>query len=79
MIVSCAERGCFDPCSIEIFGARRQGGLVAWTAGNISARVPGKDLMVIEPSGVSYRHLGPESMGVTDLHGRLVEAPSRVL
>jgi L-ribulose-5-phosphate 4-epimerase len=27
--------------------------LVVWTAGNISARVPGEDLMVIKPSGVS--------------------------
>ncbi|OLF12200.1 L-ribulose-5-phosphate 4-epimerase [Actinophytocola xinjiangensis] len=54
-------------------------GLVSWTAGNVSARVPGEDLMVIKPSGVSYDDLGPESMVVTDLHGRLVDgdlAPS---
>jgi L-ribulose-5-phosphate 4-epimerase len=53
--------------------------LVSWTAGNVSARVPGADLMVIKPSGVSYDDLGPDSMVVTDLHGRLVEgelAPS---
>ncbi len=29
--------------------------LVAWTAGNVSARVPGHDLMVIKPSGVVLR------------------------
>ncbi|HEY8728878.1 MAG TPA: class II aldolase/adducin family protein, partial [Acidothermaceae bacterium] len=29
-------------------------GLVVWTAGNVSARVPGVDLFVIKPSGVSY-------------------------
>src|SRR5687767_9415546 len=54
-------------------------GLVAWTAGNVSARVPGEDLMVIKPSGVSYDDLGPDAMVVTDLHGELVEgdlAPS---
>jgi L-ribulose-5-phosphate 4-epimerase len=34
--------------------------LVSWTAGNVSARVPGADL-------------GPESIVVTDLHGNLVE------
>ena len=54
-------------------------GLVTWTSGNISARVPGADLMVIKPSGVSYDDLTPRSMVVTDLHGRLVEgdfAPS---
>jgi L-ribulose-5-phosphate 4-epimerase len=47
--------------------------LVIWTAGNVSARVPGQDLMVIKPSGVSYDELTPESMVVTDLHGTLVE------
>jgi L-ribulose-5-phosphate 4-epimerase len=54
-------------------------GLVAWTAGNVSARVPGHDLMVIKPSGVSYDELSADTMVVTDLHGRLVEgerAPS---
>ncbi len=53
--------------------------LVIWTAGNVSARVPGHELMVIKPSGVSYDDLGPEAMVVTDLHGNLVEgelAPS---
>jgi len=47
--------------------------LVIWTAGNVSARVPGQDLMVIKPSGVSYDELGPEAMVVTDLHGTLVD------
>jgi L-ribulose-5-phosphate 4-epimerase len=54
-------------------------GLVAWTAGNVSARVPGEELLVIKPSGVSYDDLTPGSMVVTDLYGRLVEgelAPS---
>ncbi len=48
-------------------------GLVVWTAGNVSARVPGHDLMVIKPSGVSYDDLSAGSMVVCDLHGRLVE------
>ncbi|MEU9833570.1 L-ribulose-5-phosphate 4-epimerase [Streptosporangium sp. NPDC048047] len=54
-------------------------GLVAWTAGNISGRVPGADLFVIKPSGVSYDDLTPESIVVCDLSGELVEgtlAPS---
>ena len=53
--------------------------LVVWTAGNVSARVPGQDLMVIKPSGLSYDELTPESMVVCDLHGAVVEgerAPS---
>jgi L-ribulose-5-phosphate 4-epimerase len=48
-------------------------GLVVWTAGNVSARVPGQDLLVIKPSGVSYDELTPEKMVVCDLDGRLVE------
>ena len=48
-------------------------GLVVWTAGNVSARVAGADLMVIKPSGVSYDELTPESMVVCDLEGNLVE------
>ncbi|WNG89499.1 L-ribulose-5-phosphate 4-epimerase [Mycobacterium sp. ITM-2016-00317] len=46
--------------------------LVIWTAGNVSARVPGTDLMVIKPSGVSYDSLTPEHMVVCDLEGRQV-------
>jgi L-ribulose-5-phosphate 4-epimerase len=48
-------------------------GLVVWTAGNVSARVPGADLLVIKPSGVSYDELTPDAMVVTDLEGKLVE------
>ena len=47
--------------------------LVSWTAGNVSGRVPGHDLMVIKPSGVSYDELCADTMVVTDLHGELVE------
>ncbi|WP_427132699.1 L-ribulose-5-phosphate 4-epimerase [Pseudarthrobacter sp. S9] len=43
--------------------------LVVWTAGNVSARVPGHALMVIKPSGVSYDDLTPDLMVVTDLYG----------
>ena len=53
--------------------------LVVWTAGNVSARVPGEELFVIKPSGVSYDELSPEAMVVCDLDGNLVEgtrAPS---
>jgi L-ribulose-5-phosphate 4-epimerase len=54
-------------------------GLVAWTSGNLSARVPGRELMVIKPSGIAYDELTPEAMVVCDLHGRPVDgdlAPS---
>ncbi|MET9883313.1 L-ribulose-5-phosphate 4-epimerase [Streptomyces sp. NPDC006430] len=48
-------------------------GLVVWTAGNVSARVPGEDLMVIKPSGVSYDELTPRNMILCDLDGKVVE------
>lgn len=54
-------------------------GLVAWTAGNVSGRVPGTSTFVIKPSGVSYDALTPESIVVCDLDGTLVDgelAPS---
>jgi L-ribulose-5-phosphate 4-epimerase len=54
-------------------------GLVAWTAGNVSGRVPDSRLFVIKPSGVSYDELSAESMVVCDLDGRVVQgelAPS---
>ncbi|MFE3448930.1 L-ribulose-5-phosphate 4-epimerase [Nonomuraea sp. NPDC059194] len=53
--------------------------LVAWTAGNVSGRIPGTDLFVIKPSGLAYEELTPEHMVVCDLDGNLVEgdhAPS---
>ena len=54
-------------------------GLVVWTAGNVSGRVPGHELMVIKPSGVSYEELTPDSMIVCDLDGNVLDggfAPS---
>ena len=48
-------------------------GLVVWTSGNLSARVPEADLMVIKPSGVAYDELTPEGMVVCDLSGDAVE------
>lgn len=53
--------------------------LVVWTAGNVSARVPGQDLLVIKPSGVGYDELSADAMVVCDLNGELVDgdrAPS---
>ena len=52
---------------------------MAWTAGNVSARVRGEaadgsqDLLVIKPSGVTYDELTPESMVVCDLDGVLID------
>jgi len=47
--------------------------LVAWTAGNVSGRVPGTDLFVIKPSGVDYDEIAPHNMILCDLGGTVVE------
>jgi L-ribulose-5-phosphate 4-epimerase len=67
----------------RLHAALVSGGLVAWTSGNVSARVPGvaggggPDLMVIKPSGISYEDLTPESMVVCDLDGNRVDGEYR--
>ncbi|MFB2597188.1 L-ribulose-5-phosphate 4-epimerase [Herbiconiux sp. P17] len=48
-------------------------GLVVWTGGNVSGRVPGTDLFVIKPSGVDYDDLAPENMILCTLDGAVVE------
>jgi L-ribulose-5-phosphate 4-epimerase len=48
-------------------------GLVAWSSGNVSARVPGADLLVIKPSGLRYDELTPDNMVVCDLSGTVVD------
>ncbi|MHA7145733.1 L-ribulose-5-phosphate 4-epimerase [Arthrobacter sp. TmT3-37] len=48
-------------------------GLVVWTGGNVSGRVPGADLFVIKPSGVSYDELTPENQILCDLDGNVIE------
>jgi len=57
----------------------RRNKLVAWTSGNVSARVQDSDLVVIKPSGLSYDELTAQSMVVVDLDGNVVQgdfAPS---
>jgi L-ribulose-5-phosphate 4-epimerase len=77
-----AVRGTVQALRAEVaalHGELTRYGLVIWTAGNVSARVPGADLMVIKPSGVSYDDLTADAMVVCDLDGELVEgdhAPS---
>jgi L-ribulose-5-phosphate 4-epimerase len=74
--ISDAVRGTVEQLRAEVAGLHAElvrYGLVIWTAGNVSARVPGRDLMVIKPSGVSYDDLDADAIVVTDLFGNLVE------
>lgn len=47
-------------------------GLVVWTGGNVSGRIPGADLFVIKPSGVDYRDLTPARLILCRLDGTVV-------
>ncbi len=47
--------------------------LVRWTGGNVSARDPETNLVVIKPSGVMYDDLRPEDHVVLDLEGDIRE------
>jgi L-ribulose-5-phosphate 4-epimerase len=75
VIVDQATRPAVDQLRRVVAGLHAElaaNGLVAWTSGNVSARVPGTDLIVIKPSGVSYADLAPELMVVCDLDGARV-------
>ncbi len=69
-IESAIERTRYDVAALHGELVRYQ--LVIWTGGNVSARVPGADLFVIKPSGVSYDDLAPENMILCDLDGNVV-------
>ena len=57
---------------VRLHGELVRYGLVAWTAGNVSARVPGTDRFLIKPSGVDYDDLNAESMILCHLDGNVV-------
>lgn len=52
-------------------------GLVTGSWGNISARVPKDDVLVITPSGLDYARLRPQDMVVVGMDGRVVEGDLR--
>ena len=56
----------------RLHGELTRYGLVVWTGGNVSGRVPGADLFVIKPSGVDYESLTPENMILCDLDGGVI-------
>ena len=47
--------------------------LVMWTSGNVSARDPKTNLVVIKPSGVPYDKLSPDNLVVVDLNGKVID------
>jgi L-ribulose-5-phosphate 4-epimerase len=55
-----------------LHGELVRNGLVVWTGGNVSGRVPGANLFVIKPSGLSYDEITADSMVLCDLDGNVV-------
>jgi L-ribulose-5-phosphate 4-epimerase len=47
--------------------------LVMWTSGNVSARDPKTNLVVIKPSGVPYDKLSPDNLVVVDINGKVID------
>lgn len=47
--------------------------LVRWTGGNVSARDPNTNLVVIKASGIRFEEMRPQHMVVMNLDGELVE------
>jgi L-ribulose-5-phosphate 4-epimerase len=69
-----------DKLKIDVFKANLEivnKGLVIHTWGNVSARDSASGLIVIKPSGVSYKSLKPGDMVVIDLNGKVVEGGYR--
>jgi len=48
-------------------------GFVPGTVGNISARIPSTDTILIKPSGVSMGALKPENLAIVDLRGKQIQ------
>ena len=57
----------------ELHAELPKNNLVAWTSGNISARDPETNLVVIKPSGIKFPDLTPENMVVVNINGEIVE------
>ncbi len=52
-----------------------QRGLVSGTGGNVSARIPNTDRVLVTPTGVSLGDVEPEANLLLDLDGSIVENP----
>lgn len=52
-------------------------GIQTGSGGNVSARVPGKDLMIVKASGSSFADSTPDGFVITDFAGTLVEGTGK--
>ncbi|GAA6490989.1 MAG TPA: class II aldolase/adducin family protein [Candidatus Bariatricus faecipullorum] len=52
-------------------------GIQTGSGGNVSARIPGEDLMLVKASGSSFADSTPEGFVITDFDGNLVEGEGK--
>lgn len=52
-------------------------GIQTGSGGNVSARIPGKNLMLVKASGSSFGDSTPEGFVITDFDGNLVEGTGK--
>ncbi|MBQ2658685.1 MAG: class II aldolase/adducin family protein [Erysipelotrichaceae bacterium] len=71
MLESLKERVCKENQALL------ENGLVKWTSGNVSARDPETNYVIVKPSGVLFPELTPEKMLVVDLDGNVIEGDLR--
>ena len=50
-------------------------GLVGGTGGNLSLRIPGTDMVLITPTGISLGEVPPDGNVLVDLGGEILESP----
>jgi len=50
-------------------------GLICGTGGNISARIPGTDMVLVTPTGVSLGDLEPHANILVNLEGEVLDSP----
>ncbi len=65
---------------IEAAARAYRRGIQTGSGGNLSARIPGQDLMVVKPSGISFIDCTEKNLVVTDFDGKVVAGsgkPSR--
>ncbi len=49
-----------------------ESGIQTGTGGNLSVRIPGEELMIVKPSGLSYGQCTEDNLCITDFSGNLV-------
>ncbi len=72
--------GQFDEAKKAVWSAARtlaDKGIFKATEGNVSMRLPGKELFAVTPSAVDYYKMAPEDICIVDFNGELVDGQKK--